>query len=216
MNLAYGVVCALVEAQRSGKGQVVDAAMVDGVASLFSTFYGMVASGFHKEDIGTSFFDGGSPVYNVYETADGKYVTIAPIEPQFWAVLMEKLGLDAATLPDRDDPAQWDALKAILDDVFRTKTRDEWQALLEDTDACFAPVYRLSEAHTHPHNVARGLFRETPAGGREVIPVPRFSRTPGEPQPNYAYPGADTDAVLGAFGFSADDIAKLRSAGAVA
>jgi alpha-methylacyl-CoA racemase len=216
MNLAYGVVCALVEAQRSGKGQVVDAAMVDGVASLFSTFYGMVASGFHKEDIGTSFFDGGSPVYNVYETADAKYVTVAPIEPQFWAVLIDKLGLDAATLPDRDDPTQWDALKSILDDVFRTKTRDEWQALLEDTDACFAPVYRLSEAHTHPHNVARGLFRETPSGGREVIPIPRLSRTPGEPGPSYAYAGADTDDVLGEFGFSSDDIAKLRSAGAVA
>src|SRR5438128_791209 len=105
LNLAFGVACALFEAQRSGKGQVIDAAMVDGVASLFQSFYGMAATGFHSEDIGSNFFDGGSPSYNVFETADGKFVSVAPIEPQFWALVVETLGLD--DLPDRDDKANW-------------------------------------------------------------------------------------------------------------
>ena len=212
LHLAYGVVCALLEAQRSGKGQVVDVAMADGVMSLYSVFYGMAASGMHTDDTGTNFFDGGSPVYNVYETSDGKFVTVAPIEPQFYALLLDKLGLDPASVPDRDDPAQWDALKDVFAGVFRQRTRAEWQDLLEGTDVCFAPVYRLSEAHEHPHNVARGAFREVPGGGRELAPSPRFSRTPGQPQPNYAYPGADTDEVLTRFGL---DPGALRASGAV-
>lgn len=212
LHLAYGVVCALLEAQRSGKGQVVDVAMADGVMSLYSVFYGMAASGMHTDDTGTNFFDGGSPVYNVYETADGRYVTVAPIEPQFYALLLDKLGLDPASVPNRDDPAQWDALKDVFAGIFRQKTRDEWQEVLEGTDVCFAPVYRLSEAHEHPHNVARGVFRDLPGGGRELVPSPRFSRTPGQPQPNYAYPGADTDEVLTQFGL---DPEKLRASGAV-
>ena len=215
LHLAYGVVCALLEAQRSGEGQVVDVAMVDGVASLFSTFYGMAGSGMHTEDIGTNFFDGGSPVYNVYETADGKYVTVAPIEPQFWALLLDKLGLEPVA--DRDDRASWPELKQQLTEVFKTKTRDEWQAELEGTDVCFAPVFRLAEAHEHPHNIERGLFRPTPDGaGRELTPAPRFSRTPGQPGPSYAHPGSDTTDILLAAGFTAADIAKLRATGAVA
>jgi alpha-methylacyl-CoA racemase len=216
LHLAYGVVCALLEAQRSGKGQVVDVAMADGVMSLMGTFYGMTAGGMHTEDIGTNFFDGGSPVYNIYETSDGKFVTVAPIEPQFYAVLLDKLGLDPATLPNRDDPAEWEALKKVFADIFRTRTRAEWQELLEGTDACFAPVYRLGEVHEHPHNVARGAFRATPTGGRELVPAPRFSRTPGQPGPNYAYAGADTDAVLGEIGLDGDEVGKLRASGAVA
>ena len=212
LHLAYGVVCAILEARASGRGQVVDVAMADGVASLLASFYGMARSGMHSEEIGTNFFDGGSPVYNVYETADGKYVTIAPIEPQFYAVLLDKLGLDPATLPDRDDPAQWDALIEVFRDVFKTKTRDEWEALLTGTDACFAPVYRLHEAHEHPANQARGVFRDAPGGGLELTPAPRFSRTPGQPRPNYAYPGADTDAILEEAGLDAE---KLRETGAV-
>lgn len=212
MHLAYGVVCAILEARASGKGQVVDVAMSDGVASLFASFYGMARSGMHTTDLGTNFFDGGSPIYNVYETSDAKFVTIAPIEPQFYAVLLDKLGLDPATLPDRDDPAQWDALIELFRGVFKQKTRDEWEALLSDSDACFAPVYRLDEAHEHPANKARGVFRETPDGGRELAPAPRFSRTPGDPRPNYAYPGADTDEILGELGLDAE---KLRAAGAV-
>ncbi|MCU1373974.1 MAG: hypothetical protein JWO68_1260 [Actinomycetia bacterium] len=214
MHLAYGVVCAILEARASGKGQVVDVAMSDGVASLLASFYGMARGGMHTEDIGTNFFDGGSPIYNVYETSDGKYVSVAPIEPQFYAVLLEKLELDPATIPDRDDQSQWEALIEVFRGIFKTKTRDEWAALFEGTDACVAPVYRLAEAHQHPANVARGVFRPTPDGtGQELAPAPRFSRTPGQPQPNYAYPGSDTDAILGELGLDAE---KLRSTGAVA
>ncbi|MCU1487261.1 MAG: hypothetical protein JWN67_4007, partial [Actinomycetia bacterium] len=159
MHLAYGVVCAILEARSSGRGQVVDVAMSDGVASLMASFYGMARSGMHSEDIGTSFFDGGSPVYNVYETSDGKYVSVAPIEPQFYAVLLDILGLDPAAIPDRDDQSQWEALIEVFTGIFKTKTRDEWEAIFADTDACVAPVYRLAEAHEHPANQARGVFR---------------------------------------------------------
>ncbi|MCD9624609.1 CaiB/BaiF CoA transferase family protein [Rhabdothermincola salaria] len=212
LHLAYGVVCALFEAQRSGHGQVVDTAMVDGVMALYSVFYGMARSGMHTEDIGTNFFDGGSPSYNVYETSDGQYVTLAPIEPQFYAELLARLELDPASLPDRDDPANWDALFDIFQQVMRTRTRDEWEELLGGTDVCFAPVYRLAEAPDHPHNVARGAFTEAPGGGTELVPAPRLSRTPGRPGNNYAYPGADTDAVLRQAGLDPD---ALRQSGAV-
>jgi alpha-methylacyl-CoA racemase len=215
LHLAFGVVCALWEAQRSGKGQVIDVAMLDGVASLYSVFYGMASSGMHTEDIGTNFFDGGSPAYNVYETSDGKFVTVAPIEPQFWALLLEKLGIEPASAPNRDDPAEWEAMKSRLAEVFLTRTRSEWQDLLEGTDACFSPVYRFGEVHEHPHNVARGLFRQTPDGGRELTPSPRFSRTPGEPQSSYTHPGSNTDEVLAQAGYGPTDITKLRKSGAV-
>jgi alpha-methylacyl-CoA racemase len=212
LHLAYGVVCAILEARASGKGQVVDVAMADGVASLFASFYGMARSGMHTEDIGTNFFDGGSPVYNVYETSDGKYVSVAPIEPQFYAILLDKLGLDPASIPDRDDQAQWPALIEVFAGIFRTRTRDEWEATFADTDACVAPVYRLGDAHEHPANQARQVFRDAPGGGTELAPAPRFSRTPGQPGSNYAYPGADTDEVLAEVGL---DPQKLREAGAV-
>jgi alpha-methylacyl-CoA racemase len=212
LHLAYGVVCAILEARASGQGQVVDVAMADGVASLLASFYGMSRSGMHTEDIGTNFFDGGSPVYNVYETSDGRYVSVAPIEPQFYAVLLDKLGLDPTAIPDRDDQSQWEALIEVLQGVFRTKTRDEWEAIFADTDACVAPVYRLAEAHEHPANKARGVFREAPGGGMELAPAPRFSKTPGQPRPNYAYRGAYTEEVLAELGLDAE---KLRAAGAV-
>jgi alpha-methylacyl-CoA racemase len=213
LHLAYGVVCALFEAQRSGEGQVVDVAMVDGVMSLYSIYYGMARSGIHTDDTGTNFFDGGSPVYNVYETSDGKHMTVAPIEPQFYAELVERLGLDLESLPDRDDPANWDELIGIFAGVFKTRTRAEWEQLFEGTDACVAPVYRFGEAHEHPANRARGVFREAPGGERELVPAPRFSRTPGEPGPSYAYPGSDTDSILDEFGL---DAPALRASGAVA
>jgi len=216
MHLAYGVVCALFEAQRSGQGQVVDAAMVDGVASIFSVFYGMARSGMHTEEIGTNLFDGGSPFYNVYETADGRYVTLAPIEPHFYAQLLEQLGLTGDDLPGQYDQAHWPAMKDRIAVVVRTKTRDEWEAQLGGTDVCFAPVYRFGEAHEHPHNVARNVFVPAPDGGRQVAPAPRFSRTGATPGTSFAYPGADTDAVLGELGLGAEEIARLRGSGAVA
>lgn len=213
LHFAFGVLAAVFEAHRSGQGQVVDIAMVDGVLSLFSVYYSMVPAGLHSEEVGTNLFDGGSPSYHVYETADGRYVTVAPIEPHFYGVLVEALGLDASTLPDRDDPANWDELIERFQAVFRTKTRDEWDALLSPLDACFAPVYRFTEAAEHPANRAREVFRTGPHGHPELRPVPHYSRTPGEPRPSYAHPGADTDEVLRELGL---DPEALRATGAVA
>jgi len=215
LHLAFGVVCALFEAQRSGRGQVVDAAMVDGVMSIVATFYAMHKMGMHTDDRGTNLFDGGAPFYNIYETSDGKYVSVAPIEPQFYALLLEKVGLDAADLPDQNDTSQWPALRDRFAEVFRTRTRDEWCALLEGTDACFAPVLNFSEALSHPHNAARGAFLST-GDIPEPRPVPRLSRTPGAPDRSPAYPGADTDAVLSERGFGAAEIDALRTAGVIA
>jgi alpha-methylacyl-CoA racemase len=214
LHLAFGVVCAVLEARRSGQGQVVDAAMVDGVMSLLSVFYGMQASGMHGDAVGTNLFDGGAPFYNVYETSDGKYVTVAPIEPHFYALLLEKLGLDPATLPDQNDRARWPELRERLAAVFRTRTRDEWTALLEGTDACFAPALSLGEVAGHPHHVARQVFvGDGPMP--ELRPSPRLSRTPGEPGPSPAWPGADTDAVLQEAGLDVAEIAALRARGAI-
>lgn len=215
LNLAYGVVCALLEARTSGKGQVVDAAMIDGVVSLLTPFYSMHQLGMHTDEIGTNLFDGGAPFYAIYETSDGKYVSVAPIEPHFYALLIQKLGLDSEDLPDQNDRARWPELKERLAAVFKTRTRDEWCAELEGTDACFAPVLTLAEAQQHPHQVARASFAEgTPMP--EPAPAPRLSRTPGRPGPSPRWQGADTDTVLAESGFSAEEIAGLRSGGAIA
>jgi len=214
LSLAYGVVCALFDAQRTGKGQVVDAAMVDGTTALLAPFYGMAASGMHTEELGSNLFDGGAPFYNVYETADDKYVSVAPIEPHFYALLLDAMGLSGEVLPAQYDRARWPELRARFAEVFRTKTRDEWCALLEGTDACFAPVLTFEEARAYPHNVARESFVD---GRTEVAIAPRLSRTPGDPRrPSPAYPGADTEAVLQEYGFTADTVARLRGAGAIA
>jgi alpha-methylacyl-CoA racemase len=214
LHLAYGVVCALLEAQRSGRGQVVDAAMVDGVMALMGVFHGMDAMGMSSEETGTNLFDGGAPFYNVYETADGRYVSVAPIEPHFYALLLEKLGLGDADLPDQYDEARWPEMRERLAAIFRTKTRDAWSELLEGSDACYAPVLTLAEAREYPHNRARGLFvedREAP----ELVPTPRLSLTPGEPGASPAWVGADTEAVLLGAGFSAEEVAALRQAGTI-
>jgi alpha-methylacyl-CoA racemase len=213
LHFAFGVLAAVFEAQRSGQGQVVDVAMVDGVLSLYSVYYAMSRTGYHSDDTGTNFFDGGSPSYNVYETADRKYVTAAPLEPQFFSILVEALGMDEASLPDREDPANWNDLIARFQAVFKTKTRAAWEALLSPIDACFAPVYTFAEAPEHPANRAREVFRTSPNGQPELVPVPRYSRTPGEPRPNYAYPGADTDEIVTELGL---DAAALRSTGGIA
>jgi alpha-methylacyl-CoA racemase len=170
----------------------------------------------HTEDIGTNLFDGGSPFYSVYETSDGKYVTLAPIEPHFYAQLLTQLGIADDDVPAQYDQSRWPEMKERIGAVVRTKTRAEWEAQFGGTDVCFAPVYRFGEAHEHPHNVARNLFVPAPDGGRQVAPAPRFSRTVPEAGDSYAYPGVDTDAVLGEFGFSADEVAALRGNGAVA
>lgn len=213
LTLAFGVLCALWESRTSGRGQVVDAAMTDGVASLASVFYSMQASGAHSTDIGTNLFDGGAPFYAIYECADGGYMSIAPIEPHFYALMLETVGIDQAELPSQYDRASWPAVKRRLADRFREKSRAEWCELLEGTDCCAAPVLTYDEAREYPHHVDRGTF--IGASGTEVGPVPVLSRTPGEVRPSAAWIGADTDSVLAAFGFSAGEIAELRAEGVV-
>jgi alpha-methylacyl-CoA racemase len=212
LSLAYGVVCALLEAQRSGRGQVVDAAMVDGVASLASVFYAMEASGMHRPERGSNLFDGGAPFYAVYECADGGWLSVAPIEPQFFVLLLDGLGLSGEDLPDQYDQDQWPDLRQRIAAVVRTRPRDEWVEVFAGTDACVAPVLDFGEARLHPQLVARGVFLgETP----EVVPVPRLSATPGQARPSPRWPGADTDAVLAEAGFGAEEVAALRAEGAV-
>ena len=169
MHLAFGVVCALLEAQRSGTGQVVEVAMVDGVASIYTAVYAMARGGMQTDDIGTNLFDGGAPFYNVYETADAKFVSVAPLEPHFYAVLLDKLGLDPASLPDQYDRARWPELRDRFAAIFRTRTRDEWCSVARGHRRVLAPVMRLGEAADHPHNIARHVFvarRRRPPRGR--------------------------------------------------
>jgi alpha-methylacyl-CoA racemase len=213
--LAFGMVCALLERVRSGKGQVVDAAMIDGAAALMTIFHGAQQAGFWKDAVGTNMLDSGAPFYDAYETADGKYVAIGAIEPQFYAELLRKLGLDGEDLPGQNDPAGWPALRERFTALFRTRTRDAWCELLEGSDACFAPVLTMAEARVHPHNRARSAFIDV-AGVAQPRPAPRFSRTDSSvPQPASAG-GADTDEVLREWGFPEAEIASLRDAKAIA
>ncbi len=215
MLLAFGVVCAMLEAQASGAGQVVDAAMVDGASALMSMMYGAFQSGFWHNARGSNMLDGGAHFYGVYETADGKYVSIGSIEPQFYALLLEKLGLAGEELPHQHDTRHWDALKQRFAEIFRSRTRDDWCRLMEGTDICFAPVLGFDEITRHPHIKARGTFIEDD-GVWQPAPAPRFSRSaPERPAPAVAI-GADTDIVLAEAGFSAEQIARMRTAGTVA
>jgi alpha-methylacyl-CoA racemase len=216
MLLAFGVAAALVEAQRSGKGQVVDAAMVDGAAVLMTMIHAFRAMGIWEDKRGSNLLDTGAFFYEVYETKDGKYVSIGSLERQFYDVLLDKLGLaDDPSMPRQHDKAEWPAMKERFAEIFRTKTRDEWCEIFEGTDACFAPVLSMSEAPEHPHNQHRGTFVER-NGVVQPAPAPRFSRTPAEIQRPPAFPGQHTDEVLTDWGFDADDVAKLRASGAVA
>ncbi|MFS2098882.1 CaiB/BaiF CoA transferase family protein [Variovorax sp. Varisp85] len=177
LYLVVGLLAALHEAQRSGRGQVVDAAITDGVNSLMSLFRTSAMRGHFAETRGTNVLDGGAPYYGTYETADGKYVSIGPIEPQFFALLCEQLGVAAPLRDAQNDRARWPALRAEFEHLFRTRSRDAWTALFEDSDACFAPVLALSEVAMHPHQVAREAFVDID-GTRHPAPAPRFSRTP--------------------------------------
>lgn len=215
MLMAYGLVCALLEASKSGKGQVVDAAMVDGAASLMAMFYGLKNVGMFSNNRGTHLLDTGAPFYDVYETADGKFISVGAIEPQFYAILKEKAGLDDETYGKQMDMANWPEQKKKIMAIFKQKTRDEWCALLDGTDACFAPVLNLDEAPQHPHMKARNTFIDV-GGQLQPAPAPRFSRsTTAAPTPMTPM-GQDSEAVLRDFGFSAGDIEKLFAAGAVA
>lgn len=214
LYLAFGLMAALFERQSSGRGQVVDAAMVDGAASLMSMFHGMLAAGGWPGRRGENLLDGGAPFYGVYETSDGKHVSIGSLEPKFYAEMVKRLGLDERFLRLQGDPSQWPALREAIAAAVRTRTRDEWSALLEGTDVCFAPVLALGEVHRHPHAVARGTYVEV-AGVVQPGPAPRFDRSvPDHPRPAPAV-GAHTAEVLAECGFAEADIDSLRSAGVI-
>ena len=216
MLLAFGMACGIVEAQRSGHGQVVDAAMIDGSATLMAMFHSMRAMGVWNDERGTNLLDTGSHFYDVYECADGEYISIGSIEPQFYSELMRLTGLDNdAAFAAQMDRAGWPELKARIGEVFMTKTRDQWCEIMDATDVCFAPVLSLEEAPRHPHNQHRKVFTEI-AGVTQPNPSPRFSRTKEEIQGPPAHPGQDTDEVLSSAGYDSDDILKLRDVGAVA
>lgn len=213
--LALGICAALVERSVSGRGQVVDAAMIDGSALLMTPLYGAAASGFWSDERGTNLLDSGAPFYDCYECADGRWVAVAAIEPAFFAELLEGLGLDAADLPDQNDPAGWPSLRRRLAERFRTRTRDEWEAHFEGRDACVTPVLTMGEAPDHPHHRARGTFVEL-AGVSQPAPAPRFSRTPAAVDRPPGRAGGDTDAVLSDWGLDERELAALRRAGAIA
>jgi alpha-methylacyl-CoA racemase len=216
MLLAYGLVCGLLEAARSGEGQVVDAAMVDGAACLMMMFHAFRAMGIWEDARGSNLLDTGAHFYDVYECSDGEYVSIGSIEPQFYGELLKHTGLGGdADLPWQHDKSQWPAMKQRMADIFRAKTRDEWCVIMEGTDVCFAPVLSLAEAPKHPHNVHRETFVERD-GVVQPAPAPRFSRTPGAIARPPAHAGQHTDEVLGEHGFDSDRLAKLRDAGAIA
>ena len=215
MLLAVGVLAALAEAQRSGQGQVVDAAMTDGAALLMAAQYGMRAKGAWHDRRESNFLDGAAHFYGTYECADGRFVSVGAIEPQFYRTLLEACGIDDPQFQRQWDEGEWAALREKLAAVFRTRTRDQWCELLEGTEACFAPVLAMGEAPAHPHNAARGTF-VSPGGVVQPAPAPRFDRTPSEMPPPAPRVGEHTAELLAQAGFEASEIDALRSAGVVA
>jgi alpha-methylacyl-CoA racemase len=210
MLLGFGVVCALLEAQRSGRGQVIDAAMVDGAALLAAMFAGFLAAGGWSEARGENLLDSGAPWYDVYETADGKYVAIGAIEDKFFAELCARLKL--IDLPAQHDRTRWPQMRRRFAETFKSRTRDEWCRVFEGADACFAPVLSWSEAREHPHSRARSAYREL-AKVAQPAPAPRFSRTPAELRRAPPQRGEGGGAALADWGFAGDEIARLRALG---
>jgi alpha-methylacyl-CoA racemase len=215
LYLAFGIMAALFEAGRSGKGQVVDAAIVDGTASLMTSFFGTYGAGIATDVRGTNATDSGSHFYDVYECADGKFVSVASIEDKFHAELLRRLEIDPASVPKQWDKVGWPKMKALLAERFRTRTRDEWCQLLEGTDTCFAPVLAPAEAPKHPHMVARETFIEL-NGVVQPAPAPRFSRsTPDMPKPPRPAEAESADAILAPW-LNPREIAATRAAGTIA
>jgi alpha-methylacyl-CoA racemase len=212
MLLAFGIACALVETRASGKGQVVDAAMIDGASLLAAMFSGMMAAGRWSETRGENVLDTGAPWYDAYETVDGKYVAIGAIEPKFYAELLERLGLAGSALPKQHDRKGWPALRRAFAERFKAKTRDEWCAVFEGSDACFAPVLSFSEARAHPHNAQRRTFVSS-GKVEQPAPAPRFSRTPGAIRGAPPERGEGGAQALQDWGFSAAEIASLKGQG---
>jgi alpha-methylacyl-CoA racemase len=216
MFLAFGIVCGILEARSSGRGQVVDAAMVDGAAVLMSMIWGFrVLGAFDENARGTNALDTGAPFYDSYRCADGKEIALGSLEPQFYAELLRLGGLEGEGLPAQMDRDGWPQLRARFTELFATKTRDEWCQIMEGTDVCFAPVLTMSEAAEHPHIKARATVIEH-EGVLQPAPAPRFSRTKPEVRRAPAKPGEHTDEVLAEQGFGAEEIAKLRDSGAIA
>ncbi len=193
--LLLGILSALFERQTSGKGQVVDAAMIDGSSVLVQMMWAMRTMGMWTDERGANMLDGGAPYYDTYECADGRYVSVGAIEPQFYAAMLAGLGLDAADLPPQNDRTRWPQLRAKFTEVFASRNRDHWAKVFADSDACVTPVLAFGEVETEPHITERNTFYQA-GNGLQPRPAPRFSRTaPGEPRPP-GQPGADTEAVL--------------------
>ncbi len=214
MFIVVGILAALHEVKNSGKGQVVDAGMVDGALSLMTSIYGMHAGGNQSDERASNILDSGAHFYNTYETRDGKYVSIGSIETKFYAMLLEKLGLDPDSLPPQMERESWPAMKEKFKEIFLTKTRDEWCALMENTDICFAPVLSLAEAPDYAHNKERGSFVDV-EGVMHPAPAPRFSATPSSIKSPTPPTGVHTDEVLADWGISADKVAALKASGAI-
>ncbi|MEX2468166.1 MAG: CaiB/BaiF CoA-transferase family protein [Pseudohongiellaceae bacterium] len=214
MYLLTGVLAALVERATSGKGQVIDAAMTDGTASLLSPFYGLMAMGQWTTERFSNRLDGGAYFYGSYECADGKYISIGSLEPQFYALLRDKCGLDDPEFDEQYAQEAWPGKRARLEQLFKTRSRQEWCELMEGSDVCFAPVLDLAEAPEHPHNRARETFVEH-EGVTQPAPAPRFSRTPGRIQGPAALAGEHTEEVLQSWGFTTKEIELLREADAI-
>ncbi len=210
MMLAFGVVCALLEAKTSGRGQVVDAAMTDGAATLAAMIHSFHAAGQWRDARAANLLDGGAPFYRTYACADGKFVAVGALEPQFFAALLKGLGIAEAELPDRWSRQNWPAIAARFEAAFRTRSRDAWAEVFAQTDACVTPILSLAEAPVHPHNVARGAFR-----GQEPTTAPRFSRTPGEIAGPPVTAGEGAEAALKARGVTEERIAALKACGAM-
>lgn len=216
MLLAFGIVAALFETSRTGKGQVIDAAMTDGSALLMNAIFGIMNGGHWSHERGTNLLDGGAHFYGTYETRDGKWVSIGSIEPQFYALLLEKTGLDQdESLPRQMSREDWPQLRARLETVIAQKTRDEWDAIMLGTDICYAPILTFEEACEHPHNRDRQTFVEQD-GIKQAAPAPRFSRTPPELPSTAVAPGAHTDEILKSIGMTDADIQSLKDKGCVA
>jgi len=214
LYLAFGLLAGVIQARESGKGQVIDCAMSDGAASLMAMFYGFKASGMWKEERRSNLLDGGAHFYDTYQCADGKWISIGSIEPQFYALLLEKTGITDPEFAGQMNRDNWDSLRQKLAGVIALKTQDEWSAIMGGTDVCFAPILDLDEAPKHPHNAARQTFVEV-AGVIQPAPAPRFSATPGAIQGPPPATGAHDREALGDWGFAAAEIDALKASGAL-
>lgn len=214
MLLLVGILSALWEVSRSGAGQVIDAAMIDGAALLGSLVYGWRQSGLWEDTRESNFLDGGAPFCRTYETADGRWVAVSATESRFYGALVEALGLAATDLPPQYDRSSWPRMRAVFAEIFRTRTREEWVDAMRSVEACFSPVLTIDEAMSDEHMTARGTFVDVD-GVRQPAPAPRFSRTPAEIASSPARAGEHTGAVLRDWGFSAPEIVELTGSGAV-